>query len=323
MEGMFAAVLAQANYLRQPGSGAEITATWGGAFTTAVACYVPLVLFTAKAVREKRLYVPVAPLKFVTFCYNVIAGALSSYGFYLMIQDPKITAPTGFYAEADYLPSTRLAINVFCFTKCFEFVDTFLHSAFKGEDPSFLHAFHHVATAIASWFAIATNCHFEHNPVVMNLFVHAVMFTYFALVAIHPSIKKALRVVRAPITGIQLVQMFAGTYNQYYVVAYAGQGCDGTGAVPEGTKCYNHTTAQWYTAYFGLVMYAIYIFLFGNFFCEQYVFKKSKDQKLADLKAKRESTTKQSEELLKLQLAEIDKQIAYLNSRTGRESKNK
>jgi len=72
-----------------------------------------------------------------------------------MWQDPKVnnqlTSGPVFYAEKDYLPGTRLAINVFCATKCFEFVDTFLHSALKGHDPTFLHAFHHVATSIVSW----------------------------------------------------------------------------------------------------------------------------------------------------------------------------
>jgi len=111
-------------------------------------------------------------------------------------------------------------------------------------------------------YAIATNCHFQHNPVVMNLFVHAVMFNYFALVAIHPMIKSALSFTRIFITGIQLVQMFGGTYNQWFVVTQAGTGG------------YDHTVSQWYTAYFGLIMYAIYIIIFGNFFCEQYIFKK-------------------------------------------------
>jgi hypothetical protein len=57
-----------------------------------------------------------------------------------------------FYAEKDFLPSTRLVINIFCATKCFEFVDTFLHSGLKGHDPSFLHGFHHIATGIVSWY---------------------------------------------------------------------------------------------------------------------------------------------------------------------------
>lgn len=109
---------------------------------------------------------------------------------------------------------TRFVIVVFCATKPFEFIDTFLHSALKGKDPSFLHAFHHLATAIVSWGAILTNCHYQHNPVVMNVFVHAIMFGYFALVALHPSIKKALRVARPVITFIQVAQMLAGTCNQ-------------------------------------------------------------------------------------------------------------
>lgn len=39
-----------------------------------------------------------------------------------------------------------------------------------------------VATAIVSWYALHTNCDYQHTPVVMNLFVHAVMFSYFAVI---------------------------------------------------------------------------------------------------------------------------------------------
>merc|ERR1711865_63851 len=251
---------------KQPGSGVQIGLTMGGPFTTAVAIYYPLCLYVAKAVREKRLSVPAGPLKFLTFCYNALAGALSVYGFYLMWQDPTVTDQlrTGpvFYAEKDFLPSTRLAINVFCATKCFEFFDTFLHSALKGHDPSFLHAFHHIVTGVCSWYAMATGCHFQHNPVAMNLIVHAIMFNYFALVAVHPTIKAMLSFTRVLITGIQLVQMVAGTYNQWFTVAHAGEGG------------YTHSFSQWYVAYYGLAMYAVYILIFGNFFCEQYVFQK-------------------------------------------------
>jgi len=251
---------------KQPGSGVEIGLSLGGAFTAAVAIYYPLCLYVAKAVRDKKLSVPAGPLKLVTFCYNAVAGALSAYGFYLMWQDPIVTGQlsTGpvLYAEKDFLPSTRLVINIFCATKCFEFVDTFLHSGLKGHDPSFLHGFHHIATGVVSWYAMATGCHYQHNPVVMNLFVHAIMFNYFALVAIHPMIKKLLSFSRVLITGIQLVQMVVGTYNQWFVVSSVG------------LNGYNPSFSQWYVGYYGLAMYAVYILIFGNFFCEQYVFKK-------------------------------------------------
>ena len=137
---------------------------------------------------------------------------------------------------------------------------------------------------LVSWYAIATNCHFQHNPVVMNLFVHAVMFNYFALVALHPFIKSALSFTRPFITGIQLVQMFAGTYSQWCAVSQAGR--DG----------YEHTVAQWYTAYFGLAMYAIYIVIFGNFFCEQYIFRKV--DTLTKYTAERDSLAKANEEAM-------------------------
>lgn len=239
-------------------------------FVTALAAYLPSVLYVAKGVREERIIVPKLGLRIAVFAYNAIAGFLSAWGFYLLIQDPKILAPTAWYPEANFPPNTRLVIVIFCATKAFEFVDTFLHSALKGRDPSFLHAFHHIATSLVSWYAIATNCHFQHNPVAMNLIVHAVMFTYFALVEIHPFIKSALRPFRVLITGMQVLQMFAGTYNQGFVLFTSGV---------YGPELVNDT-AQRNVAIFGLLMYTVYIGLFGNFFWEQYIApKKSKEEK--------------------------------------------
>ena len=273
-EGLRREMQALVSALSTPGAGERYAATYGVVYTCIAAFYLPLVIGTARAVRSGALVVPAAPLKLATFLYNVVAGGLSAYGFALMCKDPTVLAPTAFYAEADMLPDTRLVINLFCLTKCFEFVDTFLCSAFKGKDPSFLHAFHHIATSIGSWYAVATRCHFQHYPVFMNLLVHAIMFAYFAAVALHPAVKRALSVCRAPITGIQLVQMSLGTYNQYINVTQIGQHAScADPEVVEGraSGCYRHDRGQWIVAWLGLLMYAFYILIFGKFFLEQYV----------------------------------------------------
>jgi hypothetical protein len=260
----------------EAGAGPALAHDYGIWFVTALAAYLPCVLYVAKRVREGKLVVPKFALRIALFVYNAVAGFFSAWGFWLLIQDPKIMAPTAWYPEASFPPNTRLVIVIFCSTKAFEFVDTFLHSALKGKDPTFLHAFHHIATSLVSWYAIATNCHFQHNPVVMNLFVHAVMFTYFALVEIHPMIKAGLRPFRIFITAIQVLQMFVGTYNQAFVLFTSGvYGSD-----------LSNDAAQTNVAIFGLCMYAVYILMFGNFFVQEFVVKKPKGEKSAEGKRK-------------------------------------
>lgn len=248
-----------------PGTGQVLAHHFCLVYTVALAAYYPSIRFVADRVQSGKWIVAPQKLKFATFLYNLSAGILSMLGFYLIIQDPVVSAPSGWYPETDQLPTTRFVIIVFCLTKPFEFLDTFLHSALKGKDPSFLHTFHHIATSIASWFALHTNCHYQHNPVMMNLFVHAWMFNYFALQEyLPPGPKKIVRLLRMPITFIQVAQMFLGAYGQAYVVF---------------TDKYKHDWPQWELAIAGIGMYMFYICIFGDFFMKEYVCRNKSESK--------------------------------------------
>ena len=157
------------------------------------------------------------------------------------------------------LPATRLAVTVFNFTKPLEFFDTFLHSALKGKEPSFLHAFHHIATAIAAWCSLAGNARVSHYPAFMNLFVHTIMYSYFSAVSLHPTLKRTFRPLRLPITFIQVVQMFMGT--AYCIIVLIANGPS-----PHDVA----SDIDWCCACYALLMYGCYIRLFGGFFLREY-----------------------------------------------------
>ena len=111
-----------------------------------------------RLVREGKIPVNRTALRFATFVYNLVAGVLSGLGFLLMVQDPTITAPSGWYPEPTQLPATRFVIVAFCLTKPVEFIDTFLTKALHGREPKFIAVYHHVATAIVSWCVKRTLC---------------------------------------------------------------------------------------------------------------------------------------------------------------------
>jgi hypothetical protein len=257
-------LLSYVDHWADVGVGPERARAYNVLFAAALAAYLPLVRYVSAKVREGDIVVPPGPLKLVTFLYNVMAGALSAAGFILLIRDPKITAITFFYPTENMLPATRYVTTFFCITKPFEFVDTFLHSALKGKDPSFLHAFHHVATTIASWCTLLCNVKFLHYPAFMNLFVHAIMFAYFAAVALHPSVKRALRPCRPLITFVQVMQMFLGAAYMFSLSIIAPQHGIALG------------DGEWLCIVYGCAMYAYYIWLFGSFFLDQYCSRREK-----------------------------------------------
>lgn len=249
------------------GYGQVLAHRWCMWFALAIAAYVPMVYVVGRWVREGKIRVNAGLLRFLTFSYNLVAGVLSGIGFYVMYKDPIVMRPSAWYPEATMTSATRFVVIVFCFSKPFEFIDTFLTKALKGREPKFIAVFHHVVTAIVAYFALHSNCHYQHNPTVMNLFVHAVMFTYFALIEYMPSgPKRALkRVARLPITLIQVIQMFIGFYAQYVVTV---------------DKTYEQTAAQWDLAAFGVAVYGSYIYLFGKFFVTEYMLPSKKVKKV-------------------------------------------
>jgi len=64
--------------------------------------------------------------------------------------------------------------------KYYEFIDTFL-LVLRGRPTPFLHVYHHAATAALAWSQLQAQICIQWFPVVLNLAIHLVMYTYFAL----------------------------------------------------------------------------------------------------------------------------------------------
>lgn len=121
-------------------------------------------------------------------------------------------------------------------SKCMEFMDTFFFILRKKENQlSFLHIYHH-STMFCVWWA---GTRFVPggsvlSAVLVNCFVHVLMYSYYALAAIGPHIQKYLW-WKKYLTMMQLVQFAAGVSIGVYLIA---SGCQFTRWMQYVFVCY-------------------------------------------------------------------------------------
>ncbi len=125
----------------------------------------------------------------------------------------------------------------------------------------FLHWYHHVLTLIYSWYAYKEGTSSARWFIVMNSFIHSIMYTYYALKALKFHIPKKIAAV---ITFSQLMQMAVGCYVNYksYVYLLSDRPCN----------------ISYFNVFVASLMYFSYFVLFGRFFYLSYVrrFRKRK-----------------------------------------------
>merc|ERR1712087_881354 len=143
-----------------------------------------------------------------------------------------------------------LALSLFCLSKIPELIDT-VFLILKRKEVRFLQWYHHAATLLFCWLALAT----EYTPgmwfAITNYFVHSIMYMYFCLMTFK-SMQKMLKVIAPFITIIQIAQMFWGLIVNAIAVGsyFAGRAC--------------HIKAV--TVYPCIVMFASYAWLFSKLY---------------------------------------------------------
>merc|ERR1712217_718573 len=153
-----------------------------------------------------------------------------------------------------------LALSLFCLSKIPELGDT-VFLILKRKQVRFLQWYHHAATLLFCWLALAT----EYTPgiwfAITNYFVHSIMYMYFCLMTFK-SLQKILKVIAPFITIIQIAQMFWGLIvNAIAVGSYFAGGSCQIKAVP---------------VYPCVVMFASYAWLFSKLYFDA---KKPKGKK--------------------------------------------
>jgi len=120
----------------------------------------------------------------------------------------------------------------------------------------FLHWYHHITVLIYTWFTYEAYEPPLRYFMTMNMFVHALMYSYYALKSLKVKIPRNWAMM---ITCLQLSQMVVGvTINIYSLYVKA-----------MNVPC----ALGWENINLALTMYASYFVLFANFFHKAYLNK--------------------------------------------------
>ncbi|KAJ6634798.1 Elongation of very long chain fatty acids protein 6 [Pseudolycoriella hygida] len=155
--------------------------------------------------------------------------------------------------------ATALSGFVIMVSKVVEFGDT-AFIVLRKQDLKFIHYYHHVVTAVSWWYMYSYYEPVQAWYVVMNAFVHSLMYPYFALRAMKISVPKIVAVI---ITSFQIIQMIIGVY----VNAYSGWKMYIVGTPADCPHRFG------FGVLIGFGIYFIFSLLFAKFFIENYVGK--------------------------------------------------
>ncbi|KAK7197487.1 fatty acid elongase [Novymonas esmeraldas] len=219
------------------------------------------------------------------------------------------------------------AIAMFAYLKIPELLDT-VFLVLQRKPVSFLHWYHHVATAIYVWI-----CTYSPMPsgiffCGMNYFVHSIMYFYYFLVMM--GLRKSIRPFAPVITLLQVLQMVFGTfftaymYFQYwlgpefhgtlfykvcevlltnaYPVYYQAKSIVTTGALAAQVPAYDMSDRFWgcdaeeTNLRMGMMMYASYLVLFAVLFKELYLDKRVHKNSLVRVRTAEEIRRAEAEE---------------------------
>jgi len=227
-----------------------------------VSLYLPIVFGLQNTMKDKKPF----DLRMPLIGWNLILAAFSIAGALNVLPLIYISLSQGGWwgsvCTRWCFGSEEAAFYSFLFdlSKVFEFVDT-LFIVLRKKPLIFLHYYHHVVTMLFCCYCNQTNhlygCH-GFLFAALNLFVHAIMYSYYALMAMRFRIPKP---IASLITVVQIVQMVLGI-----AIILTHGTCE-----KFDSTCY----------IFGCVLYLSFFSLFAKFFAERYIFAKKEEKKKA------------------------------------------
>ncbi|XP_077981378.1 very long chain fatty acid elongase 4-like [Glandiceps talaboti] len=224
-----------------------------------VCVYLLVVWLLPRSMEHQQPY----QLKSVLVIYNLTLVILSSYMFVEFAVTSTLAGYSYKCQPVDY-SNDPLALRMasvcwwFFFSKVIEVLDTvFFMLRKKNNQVTFLHVYHHSTMIINWWLGVKYIAGGQSFFLAMvNSFIHTIMYTYYGLAAIGPSMKRYLW-WKKYMTQLQLTQFFAVMVHT--CVNLIQSDCD----FPRGFNL-------------AVVMYALsMILLFGNFYSKAYGEKKA------------------------------------------------
>jgi hypothetical protein len=177
--------------------------------------------------------------------WNIFLPYLYTNGFYFTFCDQN--------QELWINRNVNFWMTHFYISKFYEFIDTWI-ILLKNRQPLFLQIYHHAGVVIAMWALVVTQCTGGTILMILNSFIHTLMYTYYTLAAYgyHSPLKHYL-------TEMQLLQFVFGIFS--------------TALLYFEPSCLNNAQIG---ALAFVQIYAVgLIYLFGQFYYESYLKKQS------------------------------------------------
>jgi len=124
--------------------------------------------------------------------WPLLVGYIQENGYQKLFVDPQ------FWEKFEYW-----AI-VFYVSKYYEFIDSWI-LVLKGDNPSYLQVYHHFGVVVAMWLACKNHCNWLVFMVVLNSFIHTLMYFYYCF-----STQGYKSPLAKYLTNMQLLQFVTG-----------------------------------------------------------------------------------------------------------------
>jgi hypothetical protein len=148
--------------------------------------------------------------------------------------------------------------TIFYISKYYEFIDTWI-LIFKRKEPSFLQIYHHTGIVVTMWGGVVSQSAWLLFVVLLNSFIHTLMYTYFLIKTINP--KTEIKTAKY-LTQAQITQFFIGVLGSFPVLVM-------------GARC-DSQSSRFVLACLQIYGYGL-IALFTAFAAKKYSSKKEKD----------------------------------------------
>eukprot|EP01083_Nonionella_stella_P112619 331515_1 len=211
------------------------------------------------------------PLKWILVVHNIFLSATSLFmAIYLIAslrsvqQQSNYTFMTVFCAlnHMEQTGALQFIYYVNYLLKYYELLDT-IFLALKHKNIGFLHAYHHPATLVLTWGQMVDSTGVQWVVILLNLFVHTIMYWYYAMSAL--KIKMPWKKIVTISQILQFVLDLIACYTAWAIHNFYG-------------RCFGTNRA----GIVGIFILMSYLYLFVDFYDATYNKKK---KKIADASA--------------------------------------
>lgn len=192
---------------------------------------------------------------FVTCLYSLLfdeIGGIFTAGIEASICTPASNFGCGY---------TGAMVGAFCFSKCFELLDTVWLLLAKKEI-IFLHWYHHITVLAFCWYAYSVRASNGLYFAVVNYGVHMIMYFYYGMTQLGMKYRKMVAPYAMMITIVQISQMAFGLVIVSMTVYFKYH----------RRPCFTFPHVNC----FAIIMYASYFVLFVDIFVRRYTWLKAK-----------------------------------------------